>query len=69
SKIVSAMEKGLELGMEKGMEKGMERGKEEEKRIIARSLLDVLDDAVIAERTGLTLEVVRQLRMQWTKHM
>ena len=68
------MEKGMETGMEKGMEKGMERGVEQgvEKGMtvgfhkaqlrLARNLLDLLSDEVIAERMGLPLETVVRLR-------
>ncbi len=34
----------------------------EEKRAIARNLLDILDDETISEKTGLSVEEVRQLR-------
>ncbi|MDD2760549.1 MAG: Rpn family recombination-promoting nuclease/putative transposase [Methylomonas sp.] len=56
SKIASALEQGLE--------KGREQGKEQEKMAIACSLLELLDDEVIAAKTGLTLEAVRQLRSE-----
>ncbi|MDD2760551.1 MAG: PD-(D/E)XK nuclease family transposase, partial [Methylomonas sp.] len=62
SKIASALEKGLEQGLERGLEKGREQGREQEKMAIACSLLNLLDDDVIAAKTGLTLEAVRQLR-------
>lgn len=41
---------------------GRREGREEEKRVIARNLLPCLDDETIAETTGLSLEVVRELR-------
>jgi predicted transposase/invertase (TIGR01784 family) len=41
---------------------GIELGKQEEKLEIARNLLDVLDDATIALKTGLTLEQIQALR-------
>ncbi len=37
-------------------------GRQEEKLDIARNLLDILDDATIALKTGLTADTVRQLR-------
>ena len=56
------MEAGCEGGMEKGMEKGMERGAYLEKRRMAKSLLDLLPDEVIAEKTGLPIKSVRAMR-------
>ena len=44
-----------ELGMEAGYEGGMERGVYLEKRRMAKSLLDLLPDEVIAEKTGLPI--------------
>lgn len=41
---------------------GIEQGRKEGKIEIARELLDVLDDEVIAEKTGLPLETVVKLR-------
>lgn len=74
-----ALEEGLNRGMQKGLEKGMQKGLEEglqksigedmekgalaEKQAIARNLLDVLDDATIAVKTGLSLEDVARLRI------
>lgn len=46
----------------KGIEKGIEKGREEEKRAIAKALLDILDDEMIAMKTGLSKEEVVQLR-------
>jgi len=44
-------------------EEGREEGREEERRRIARALLDVIaDDALIAQKTGLSVERVRALR-------
>jgi predicted transposase/invertase (TIGR01784 family) len=50
-------------GREKGREAGREEGREEEREEIARNLLDILDDATIAAKTGLSGEQVRQLRL------
>lgn len=41
---------------------GIELGKQERELEIARNLLDVLDDATIAVKTGLTLEQIQVLR-------
>lgn len=45
-----------------GMEKGMEKGRELSKIEIAKSLLDLLTDQVIATRVGLPLDKVKALR-------
>ncbi|MEG1254401.1 hypothetical protein [Clostridium sp.] len=45
-------------GVEKGIEKGIEKGKLE----AAKSLLDILEDKVIADKLNLKLEVVKALR-------
>ncbi|NEO01531.1 MAG: hypothetical protein F6K50_40920 [Moorea sp. SIO3I7] len=50
------------LGREEGREEGRLEGKKEEQRMIAQKLLTVLDDEAIAATTGLSLEVVRELR-------
>jgi len=64
--LEQGLEQGLAQGMEKGIEQGIERGMEKgalaEKLSIARNLLDVLDDATIAAKTGLTVEEVAGLR-------
>ena len=49
-------------GMEKGMEKGIEIGAQSKILELACNLLDVLDDATIARKTGLTAAQVQQLR-------
>ena len=46
-----------------GKQEGLVEGRQEEKLEIARNLLDILDDATIALKTGLTAEAVRQLRI------
>ncbi|MFO1434391.1 MAG: Rpn family recombination-promoting nuclease/putative transposase [Candidatus Competibacteraceae bacterium] len=51
-------------GMQKGREEGIRTGRDEEKLRIARTLLDIMDDALIAEKTGLPLDEVRQLRSE-----
>lgn len=50
----------------KGIEQGMELGKEEEKIDIAQNLLGLLDEKVIAQRTGLPLETVMELKEKRT---
>ncbi|HQT01767.1 MAG: Rpn family recombination-promoting nuclease/putative transposase [Gammaproteobacteria bacterium] len=51
---MEAMQEGIELGKQKG-----EQAKALE---IARNLLDVLDDATIAAKTGLSIEAIKALR-------
>lgn len=51
---MEAMQEGIELGKQKG---GQAKALE-----IARNLLDVLDDATIAAKTGLSIEAIKALR-------
>jgi predicted transposase/invertase (TIGR01784 family) len=64
SQIDSARNDGLAKGLEKGLKKGREEGRLETARIIARSLLDILDSATIAERTGLSIAELESLKKQ-----
>ncbi len=57
-----AEEKGRAEGIELGKQEGIELGKQERELEIARNLLDVLDDATIAVKTGLTVEQIQSLR-------
>jgi hypothetical protein len=50
-----------ELGMEKGMEEGMVKGTYLERRRLAKGLLGLLSDEVIAEKTGLPIKTVQDL--------
>ena len=54
--------RGLQEGLEKGLQKGREEGKRTKALEIAQQLLDVLDDATISQKTGLTIEDIQQLR-------
>ena len=47
---------------QKLVDRGREEGREEERREIAESLIGLLDERVIAERTGLPLETVLKLK-------
>ena len=60
--IVKAIKQGLAQGIEQGIEQGRSEGILAEKLTIARNLLDVLDDATIAAKTGLAAELVANLR-------
>ena len=44
---------------------GIEEGKIEKQRDIARNLLDVLNDQMIAKKCDLSLEEVKQLRKEY----
>lgn len=45
-----------------GIEQGIEQGKKKAQIEIARQLLDILDEELVSQKTGLTLEEVRQLQ-------
>jgi len=57
-------EEGIELGKQEGIELGKQEGEQTKALVIAKNLLDLLDDATIATKTGLTLEQVQSLRKQ-----
>ncbi|MGL4847731.1 MAG: Rpn family recombination-promoting nuclease/putative transposase [Clostridium sp.] len=57
-----ALEKGIEEGLEKGIEEGLERGRLKEKIDIAKNLLDVLDDWTISQKTGLEINLIKDMR-------
>jgi predicted transposase/invertase (TIGR01784 family) len=57
-----ALELAEEKGVKKGMELGREVGEQAKAMEIARNLLDVLDDAMIAQKTGLSIQEVGTLR-------
>ena len=60
--LEDAKEVWREEGLEEGLEKGLEKGREEERYKIAVSLLGLLDDDIIAEKTGLSLSEIKQLK-------
>jgi len=53
----------LALAEKQGMEKGMELGAQTKTLEVARNLLDILDDATIASKTGLNVAQVKLLRL------
>ncbi|MBU0499491.1 MAG: Rpn family recombination-promoting nuclease/putative transposase, partial [Gammaproteobacteria bacterium] len=55
--------KGREEGKAEGRAEGKAEGEHQAKLAIARNLLDVLDDATVAVKTGLGEEEVRRLRL------
>lgn len=54
--------KGIEIGEAQGIKIGEARGIAREKISVARNLLDLLTDDVIAEKVGLELATVKELR-------
>lgn len=54
--------KGIEIGEAQGIRIGEARGIAREKISVARNLLDLLTDDVIAEKVGLELATVKELR-------
>lgn len=54
--------KGIEIGEAQGIRIGEARGIAREKISVARNLLDLLTDDVIAEKVGLELDTVKELR-------
>ena len=53
----------MNTAREEGREEGRKEAKEESKNEIAKNLLDVLDDTTIANKTGLSIEAVANLRI------
>ena len=54
--------------MEEGFSRGMSQGIENEKITAARSILDLLSPEIIAERIGLPLEKVLELKAEQDKN-
>ncbi|NEX18299.1 MAG: hypothetical protein C1943_17270 [Halochromatium sp.] len=56
-------EEGREEGLDEGRKLGLDEGRLIERERIAQSLLDVIaDDAILAAKTGLSLDDIRRLR-------
>ncbi len=66
--IIKATKQGIEQGIKLGIELGIDQGALAEKTAIARKLLDVLDDATIAAKTGLAAVDVARLREDGRKN-
>lgn len=62
SALYTAELKGIEKGMKQGIQKGIQQGIQQEKLALAKGLLDVLDDATIAFKIGITEDEVNKLR-------
>jgi len=56
--IKSQIASAEDIGLERGMVKGLEKGRLE----VAAALLDILDDATIAQKTGLAQSKIQALR-------
>lgn len=59
------VKEGIEEGIEKGIEKGIVEGTHKTKLEAARNLIDLLDEHMIAERIGLPLETVKELKKEY----
>lgn len=57
-------EMAREEGREKGREEGLKEGEYAKALEIASNLLDILDDATLAAKTGLDLEAIARLRQE-----
>ncbi len=58
----NAIKKAERLGLEEGIKQGIEQGELRAKIAITRQLLLVLDDAEISRSTGLSIDMIAQLR-------
>ena len=56
------LDKKIDPFYKEGIAKGKQEGKLEEKKAIAASLLDILDDETIALKVGLSVEEVKEIR-------
>jgi predicted transposase/invertase (TIGR01784 family) len=63
----TAQTQGIELGMQKGKQEGRQEGERSKAMQIALNLLDLLDDATIALKTGLTIDDVKALKKKQSK--
>lgn len=60
--LIERETRGEARGEARGKEEGIKIGETLEKRNVAKNLLDILSDEMIAERVGLDIEEVRALR-------
>jgi len=56
------MDYAKELAGKEGMEKGLEQGRKERDIEIAKNILSMLDNEMIAQTTGLSIEEIESLR-------
>ena len=59
---INALRTAERKGEERGEARGEAKGREEEKIVIAKNLLDILDNKTIASKTGLSEEIIEGLR-------
>lgn len=62
--IKKAVRLAREEALKQGIEQGIERGKQASKLEIARQLIGLLEDQMISQTTGLSLEQIQQLRQE-----
>ena len=60
--LQKGIQEGLQKGIQEGLQKGLQEGEKKAKIEIAKNLLDVLDNEMIAQKTGLTIEEIEKLR-------
>ncbi len=63
----NAIKRAIRQGKEQGREEGREEGMREAKLEIAKQLLDVLDEELISQKTGLSLEDIQNLKKDRAK--
>ncbi len=63
SKMPFILDKEIDPLYKEGIEKGRLSAEKETKLAIAKSLLDILDDETIAQKTGLYIDEVKKLRL------
>ena len=59
--IEIGMDMGFEQGMEKGVQEGIEKGAIAKSIEIAKSLIGIIDNSIIADKTGLSLTEIENL--------
>jgi predicted transposase YdaD len=65
--LATNMQKWYQTAQMQGKQEGRQEGERSKAMQIALNLLDLLDDATIALKTGLTLEEVNALKKEQTK--
>lgn len=60
--IEEGLQKGIEEGLQKGIEEGLQKGIEEGVMKTIISIIDVLDDETIANKTGVSIDKIRIIR-------
>ena len=61
-RLIQDQRGSITKALETGMEQGLQQGRQDEKIAIAQRLLLVMDDAMIAATTGLTIDEIQSLR-------